>query len=122
MTNEELLKPRYIVIADYPGKYVKVGRIFKSDIGEYYDRFPAIFRKLEWWEDRKPEDMPKYVKLVIAGKTQYVHRALDWGRMNCNGHPLYDYYNRVGTLMSSCVADLLPATEAEYLEYINSKK
>lgn len=86
MTPEELLKPRYKVIADYPfNKHFKVGEILilfsfmktKSikDIEHYYhhgethqnfediwfDCYPHLFRKLQWWEDRKPENMPEYV-------------------------------------------------------------
>jgi len=68
---EELLKPRYKVIADYPlGR--KVGTILTEcgtnlideplfNVGvnstvytaASLDKFPALFKKLEWWEDRE---------------------------------------------------------------------
>lgn len=72
MTTEELLKPRYKVIADYPGCPFKVGQVLekvKVASGKEFVRgmfhqpedFPANFKKLEWWEERKPEDMPEYL-------------------------------------------------------------
>ena len=76
MTTEELLKPRYKVIADYPNCTFSVGQVLVQDDKEetdfwtgdqlYTDRYPKqyphLFKKLEWWEERKPEDMPEYVK------------------------------------------------------------
>lgn len=47
----ELLKPRYKVIADYPGSPFPVGFIMKDDC-ESWSKYPANFRKLEWWEER----------------------------------------------------------------------
>lgn len=58
---EQLMQPRYMVIADYPGNVQDIGYVFRSDIGEYYDKFPAVFRRMPWYEGRKVEDMPKYV-------------------------------------------------------------
>lgn len=84
MTKEELLKPRYKVIADYPGSPYKIGDILfymKSystvsylPTTTYCDKFirienyPHIFRKLEWWEEREEQDMPEYVKYVPKDK------------------------------------------------------
>jgi len=73
MTTEELLKPRYKVIADYPKSLYHVGDIlnagWRSEDLIYCDHdgprwrdYPHLFKKLEWWEDRKIEDMPEYLK------------------------------------------------------------
>lgn len=91
MTPEELLIPRYEIIADYPNSPFKKGDILFKHTCEGADgyvyviphdfitsgsltyecdveRFPKIFRKLAWWEDRKPEDLPKYLKETDTGK------------------------------------------------------
>ncbi|MDB5200560.1 MAG: hypothetical protein JWO92_2523 [Chitinophagaceae bacterium] len=82
MTTEELLKPGYKVIADYPlsSKYFNVGEVLIwSNEGFYYadnckmhketvEKYPHLFKKLEWHEERKKEDMPEYVKVVPVKK------------------------------------------------------
>lgn len=81
MTPTELLKPRYEVIADYPGQLYQIGDIIDTyetamcyAIGntphcepEWSEKvclsdYPKIFRRLAWWEHLNPEDMPEYVK------------------------------------------------------------
>jgi hypothetical protein len=82
MTVEELLKPRYKVIADYPDseKFCKVGEILDRNWawhdGEGNERlvseYPHLFKKLEWWEDRRIEDMPVYVRDVVERRIMKV--------------------------------------------------
>lgn len=70
MSTEELMKVRYKVIADYPKSKYKIGEIIECDdmvteamVGNpRYFLYPAIFKKLEWPEERKESDMPEYVK------------------------------------------------------------
>jgi hypothetical protein len=66
MTNEELMLPRFNVIADYPNSSFDIGDILEQDekhktnywvklqlyTSRYPDKYPNIFRKLEWWEER----------------------------------------------------------------------
>jgi len=69
MTAVELMTPRYELIADYPSNYCEVGTIIecpnfdhdftKKAWEEVIDKYPHLFRKLNWWEHRKVEDMPK---------------------------------------------------------------
>ncbi len=90
MTPQELLTPRYQVIATYPNSPFLIGRILLFD---EYDRvnniywhkysedepihldtgdvgkYSHIFKKLEWWEQRKPDDMPLFIKLEY----EYLH-------------------------------------------------
>ena len=81
MTTEELLKPRYLVIADYPGMDddgYYIGQV-KENIAENYckllDKYPHLFRRLEWWEMRDEKDMPEYVKRKTKDGRAY--RAVD---------------------------------------------
>lgn len=81
MTAEQLLKPRYKVVIEFPmGKYSKGDIIegkkavvhYGTDEGENdeYDlsSYPKIFRPLEWWEDRTENELPKYVKAKSGGR------------------------------------------------------
>lgn len=88
MTKEQLLVPRWKCIANYPGNTFYIGEIFEIPLdcklqqivleGNDYSSvdldidpnfYPAIFEKLEWWEDRQLENMPEYVKYI--GTTTY---------------------------------------------------
>lgn len=81
-TVEELLRPRYKVIADYPQSSLKVGDIISFElqhveIAKYtalngdpiklavmektVQKYPHLFQPLPWWSDRAVEDMPEYL-------------------------------------------------------------
>lgn len=67
MKAEELMKPRFEIIADYPNNDLgEVGQIIYRDwcyringLEWRISDFPHLFRKLNWWEHRDIEDMPK---------------------------------------------------------------
>jgi hypothetical protein len=76
MTAEQLMKPRFEVIAEFPNmksyNIISVGNIITDDginvIKDQdnraicvidFEKYPHLFRKLNWWEHRKIEDMPK---------------------------------------------------------------
>ncbi len=66
MLARDLLKPRFEVIADYPKSIFKIGEITNgTDLiycdpdGPKYSDYPHLFRKMNWWEKRNIEDMPK---------------------------------------------------------------
>jgi hypothetical protein len=145
----DLLKTRYKVIADYyQGQRsielnkVKVGDIFMNQmpqqttvwrrvINGQWDvetihnpqQYGNIFRKLEWHEDRKPEEMPEYVKWVEIGPF---------------GTPLelsgtiekVEFYQPEGVKAFKVpsqtipirVEYFLPATAEQFDHFINSKK
>lgn len=98
MTPEQLLIPRYKVIESYPKSPFKIGDIlYKYEFEDTYnycystnpdillqgttgdkrdvENFPKIFKKMSWWEDRNPEDLPKYLKEndtgLIVKPTEY---------------------------------------------------
>lgn len=132
MTNEELLIPRWKVISDFPfNKYYPVGKIIidngkdaaKIENGHDvfacdWNEFPHIFKKLQWYEERKIEDLPKYVinKTAIPKVIIPVAWVLEEDTHNfkyekqlfavCNGR----YYP----------FGLMPATEKEYNEFVLS--
>lgn len=93
MNPEQLLIPRYVVIADYPGSKFKVGQIIefvsRADkefsfteewfvvidgfaFGEtWFQQWPHIFKALQWWEARMLEEMPVYVKNTATHMSHY---------------------------------------------------
>jgi hypothetical protein len=79
MTPEELLRKRYKVIALYPGSIWQLGEIFNYTNYNCYStdlhpscpihesmlqKYTNIFQPLQWHEDRAPEDMPEYLRLI----------------------------------------------------------
>lgn len=126
---EQLMKPRYKVIADYPNQYYSTGHIvtelfcddeYKDE--SFFEQYPAIFKRLEWWEERTPEEMPEYVKLNPENTTggPEVFKVMDVkqyadGIVICHTSPpdeISPFEQYVGANY------FLPATEAEYNEYL----
>jgi hypothetical protein len=123
---EELLKPRYKVIADYPNSELGIGDLLMQYIagsvwrhiwtsGEWTDitihnpeKYPHLFRKLEWWEERTNEEMPQYVKGEYEGKVYGIWKVIFWeldkGRGMLNDNSCVSFSSFV-----------VPATETEYL-------
>jgi hypothetical protein len=129
MTVEELLKPRYKVIADYPNSLFEAGEVLTKIEGisvystgrvgiDAYDvsHYPHLFRKLEWWEERQPEDMPEYVKGKINGKK--VFKVSGFGPTS-SGTLHIGWMDEKKGLIAQAAKALLPATEAEYLTFKN---
>lgn len=114
MSVEELLIPRYKVIADYPGSPYTVGQIIHvhGEQGvncEYFNKWPAIFKPLQWWEERDKNDMPEYVKSQL-----WVAKVKEWS--GDNSYFTGEVYN--GT---SYTQAYLPATQEEFEQYTNQQ-
>lgn len=135
---EELLKPRYKVIADYPGRRetMPIGHILILEsfnngrywheftevepihIDEGFAKYPHLFKRLEWWEERKPEEMPQYVKL---GKR--LIKVKQWAFDTVRTDVLF--YNWEGDDTGAYVdyqPYTQPATEQEYLNSLPNKQ
>jgi hypothetical protein len=85
-----------------------------------FNLYPHLFKRLEWFEDREPGDMPEYVKRVRQDKTVQVLRVLD---PSCN---MREFGHEDNTIEHRFVwpnaSGYLPATLQEYNEYLESKK
>lgn len=95
MTPEQLLIPRYKVIADYPGNRMLVGTILTLNMGqkgsEWHeftedepihlevgkDLYPHIFQPLQWWEERKAKDWPQYVRYGEWEKAHSIFKIVE---------------------------------------------
>lgn len=116
---EELLKPRYKVIADYPNQWHRtvaiITDLFYDD--EYKDenwfaQYPAIFEKMQWWEERDTAEMPRYLK---GEKVVYLISEYDF-----KTNTIYVTDQRYPLTLLGFLKSSLPATESEYLAYISS--
>lgn len=135
MTHEELLIPRYKVIADWPMPHCGENPIKSGDILMQYlenstvwrlikhgnwtdettynpEKYPHLFKLLAWHEERKIEEMPQYVKRDTS-----IYKVTEWCDDGTN--ELYATWedNESGCYMRS----FLPATLSQYTSYINSK-
>lgn len=119
MTKEQLLKPRYKVIADYPESIWEVGKILDRDWGwngddetgfkNHISHYPHLFRKLDWWEDREPGDMPEYVKDLKTNKIfKVADESQDFRIWHTEGEIEFRFIKNSG---------YEPATEEEYNAY-----
>lgn len=122
---EDLLKPRYKVIADYPrsrdwiGKVIIVGAIGEETQLPYY-KYPHLYKALEWWEEREEKDMPEYVVAdsFVHNKTG-VFKIKEWkvrkGRIDCG---ICDD-GSIMLIPSFSKTTFLPATQQEYTDFLN---
>jgi len=127
MSVEELLLPRFKVIASYPDSKTAVGEIFTLKFRPhngnvygieisgtagiwdeaYFERYPHIFRKLEWHEERADEDMPQYVKHPKIGVMKVADKKHDYREWHVDGEIEHRFAKKGWGI---------PATEEEYLK------
>lgn len=150
---DHLLRPRVVVENKWPGCQYTVGDILIKD-GKYYwvvgdtgwyskviesdiEPYPYLMRPLSWWEHRKPEEMPEYVKLNADGcslKRGTIYQVFEWGtypdegRKFGNEGELYAAYivaedtrtHDKGEMVTINVLHLLPVTQSQYDEYLKT--
>lgn len=144
LTKEALLIPRYKVIALWPRceysigdvivltKYMGINACISTE-GQFiewesfFKEYPHLFKPLEWWEERAIEDMPEYIvftKDYMAFKQGSVYKHHHW--MHDNSTPFcIGFETGPGEYEKYAVppcAQLMPATEQEYKNYINQKQ
>lgn len=142
---KDLMKPRYEVIADYPNSVTPVNSVLtlvNAETHKYLcngqdwcvyielDKYPHLFRKLQWWEKRELSDMPEYVKRsydyapIKREKVEKgeVLKALEWHTL-ANVTLFVDKpYKELNKAIWRNPAVYDPATESDYLNFQQSKK
>jgi hypothetical protein len=118
LSKEELLKPRYKVIADFPGMEdygLKVGEIVDSSFHRdlisnlnFLNKYPHLFKKLEWWEEREEGDLPKYLK---SFNSDTFYKVLKYNVTS--GDVWVESFNGI----SISIIHFVPATQEEYEQY-----
>ena len=114
MSIEELMKPRWKVVTDYPQSLFFINEIVfydglwaKTDEVKVMvnpDSYPAIFKKLQWWEERKEEDLPKYLYHTQDNKIIKIIRIEVSGIVH------------ITSTITSTIKYYLPSTKEEYYE------
>lgn len=124
---EDLLIDRFKVIADWPEMLERfsIGYVFEHPYGRTYltaeskydpADFPHLFKKLNWWEERKLEDMPMYVRWLETELKDTIEKI--YGYDNSRQMPAFNIPSQVNTIKADY---FIPSTEEEYNNYINSK-
>lgn len=124
LTTEQLMQPRWEVIADYPGSAFKVGQILLKKLGRLNpDKYPGIFQRLAWWEFRTKNDMPEYLRIIseINGSDNrgHVFKAIPGAY---NKHIAEGYSEDGKGFDNILIYCFSPATEEEYNTYQAQKK
>lgn len=129
MTPQELLIPRYKVVAGYPNSLYQVGYIinesdnlegatfFKVTVHQY----PHLFKKLEWWEERSVEDMPEYIE-----QRGQIFKVAEWHTdLASVVTVLIDYKIHTGWIPdcteTPLYGEIQPVTEEEYNNFKSKK-
>lgn len=144
MTVDELMRPRFKVVEDYPYSEYEVGLIieFEEEKCTYYtgqpewetvpikykdgggwlkccikkfEPYPRIFKPMEWWEERKAEDMPRY---VISKHTSVCYMVDEYNDLQLQEDGCLFMVNNK---YYSC-SYFLPTTEEGYNNFINKQK
>lgn len=128
MSPEQLLKPRYKIIALWPKTNYKIGDTQELGFAhlwnvierqaDFWDQYPHLFKQLHWSELRELEELPQFIKM--DGKVWKIDK---WR----NGliHPIpviYDDQDHISVVWYFHKTKSEPATLEEYNNYINSKK
>lgn len=126
LTDAQMERPRYLAKdIDTSGNFVKgdlfvqqyAGNIwYKYENGKFtnisianLDRYPHLFKKLDWFEERKIEDLPKYLKCgtLVRKVKEWVHEGYGY---HFGEHNSFAY-----------TQGWYPATEDEYEKFIKSE-
>lgn len=126
---ENLLIPRFEIIADYPLCPYRVGRVLtpvtkKNQFFECIEapaslliqspeNYPHLFRKMDWWELRTEQEMPKYLMSLID---EEVYEVLKWHRNNTFGQTEPDRMSGCDLTCFKSEYGYVPITEEQYLK------
>lgn len=119
---EQLLVPRRRVMIDYPDSPYEVGDILFCNLGTlWYDKYPAIFKRLEWYEERSEDEMPKYVSYISLSKKERFYGNVKTSDDNFQRARTFVEFKGIDMIKSWYGNTVLPATQAEYESFINQK-
>ena len=129
----ELLHPRFIVIEEYPKCKFKIGEILlpvlratfpwyhtnpHSPIAgillEEIEKYPHLFKKLNWWEYRTEDEMPMYLKHSHDKINYSYHKILKWDMNSLDGFVNLEKRQVCGLMVWSPEYSYIPITEEEY--------
>lgn len=120
MLTEELLRPRYKVIADYPNSDYEIGQIIINE-SDYCTRYPAIFKPLAWWQGRTLDEIVsvKFVKIIEYTGYWRVGDIVPVTDYSIIGGRFIKYQLKYNHEAKPETVE--PSTEAEYITFKNTK-
>jgi hypothetical protein len=144
MTPEQLIAPRYEVIADYLGSNFNIGDVLSLNLidqderinkGVYYcyhgaygplaefdlSPYPNIFKLLQWWEKRDFSLAGMYIR---AGAKDSIHTC--YKLLQKEDHPHMELWTMECGDREHCYPlngdNIVPIEQSEYNQYIKSKE
>lgn len=144
MTTEDLLKPRYKVIADYPNsdlpvdlivtmyapsKWIDNNKNYEFTESElWFKRYPHLFKKLEWFEEIDQQNLPARLFIKhndIIRRFKKFHSSNVIQLFDNKGEieyeeSIYEKMDGTGYELYS-IQDCQPSTETEYNEYLTNQ-
>lgn len=134
MTTEQFLNPRVKVIGDYPNSPFNLSEILPMTIynngfycsiyGHYtkdkafFEKYPHLFKILDWWEEREFRDMPEYVKDGDKILRVNAHFSMVYPVNSANNNEiLHDAGSFIADNRTYAYWTVLPATREEYDKY-----
>jgi hypothetical protein len=134
---EKLLQPRYKLIADYPSNIDDIGTVYEIDLSDGHGidfemtckKYPNLFRELEWYEERKANELPNYLKFnedrmstsrIGDDIEPEYHKVKKHQSTSMDSHWRYGSYKNFISEWhntSYCYGAFVPATEQDYLTY-----
>lgn len=151
LTKEQLMMPRYKVIAPWPGMEstgFEVRQVVSLDklLGEahpmyeyencqgtqyfvldFFKKYSNLFKELMWWHLRSKDDLPTHIGVLNENKEWiWIAPVVKWDELReqeC-GYCTISFTNLNGEYeeISSGIWDHTAADESEYNEYINQKQ
>lgn len=84
---------------------------------------PHLFKPLSWWEERTPEEMPEYVKVVSTGEVDKVTNYFIEGKFAVYYTGATTKTKRFGKQPEPFnLRAVEPATQQEYQDYLTQKE
>lgn len=144
LSKEELLIDRFKISNIWPdmwnyrmyqGQIIELKKLNSGGYGyptkgntfykSFFENYPHLFQPLPWWSDRKPEDLPRYIKgmervyEVAAWRKDIIGWPLPMNKVEANIKD--DTENSANIEWHFFKDKFLPATLTEY-EAFNQKK
>jgi hypothetical protein len=120
MTTEELLNPRYKVIAAYPSCPFQVGTILNpvdvktlcGDFPQFLGYYPHLFKKVDWWEERTFEQLcdVEYIQFISRTPALRLGDIVPVVEFTYNKNPWY--LLKTGDFVS--IINVIPSTQEQY--------
>lgn len=134
INNKKLSYSRFEVIDKYPNSVWEIGDIIDCQddmfLVKELEEYPKFYKKLNWYEKRNENEMPKYLKFIWEDELQDVVKVTTWlyddtytEEKNKTGEPngfRHESHN-TNAFPRVSLNGWTPATENEYKQFIKQQ-